>query len=177
MKHKLSIVILLVFVLFIYQLCFVHYIHPHHRSSSAKSLKCKRLPGCILIGVRKGGTRALLDMLNLHSAIRVANFEVHFFDNETNYQKGLTWYRDQMPSTIPGMEMALEKSPSYFVTPTVPKRIFEMDRNVKLLLIVRDPVTRLISDYTQILHNHLEKGLVFKSFSSLVINSGNTLIP
>ena len=53
----------------------------------------KRLPECVMIGVRKGGTRALLDMLNLHSKIRAANFEVHFFDNDTNYQRGLDWYR------------------------------------------------------------------------------------
>ena len=35
--------------------------------------------------------------------------------------KGLEWYRDQMPPTSPS-EIALEKSPSYFVTPSVPKR-------------------------------------------------------
>jgi hypothetical protein len=37
-------------------------------------------------GVRKGGTRALLEMLSLHPRIRVAPQEVHFFDNETNYR-------------------------------------------------------------------------------------------
>jgi hypothetical protein len=37
-------------------------------------------------GVRKGGTRALLEMLSLHPRIKVAPQEVHFFDNETNYR-------------------------------------------------------------------------------------------
>lgn len=113
-------------------------------------------------------------MLNVHSSIRAASFEVHFFDNETNYNKGLDWYRDQMPPTGQG-EIALEKSPSYFVTSTVPKRIFDMDSNVRILLIVRDPLTRLISDYTQILHNHMEKGLVFKSFKALAFNSDGSV--
>jgi hypothetical protein len=36
--------------------------------------------------VRKGGTRALLEMLSLHPRIKVAPQEVHFFDNETNYR-------------------------------------------------------------------------------------------
>lgn len=27
----------------------------------------KKLPSCIVIGVRKGGTRALIDMIGLHS--------------------------------------------------------------------------------------------------------------
>ena len=173
MKHKFVIIILLVFALFIYQLCFVYYIHPGNKTNRNKT-RVKKLPKCILIGVRKGGTRALLDMLNLHSSIRVANNEVHYFDNDTNYNKGLGWYRQQMPATYPN-EMALEKSPSYFVTPSVPGRIFDMDRDVRILLIVRDPLTRLISDYTQILHNHLEKGLVFKPFRALAFHTDGTI--
>ena len=86
------------------------YLHNQNIESNGSRvrIRTKRLPQCILIGVRKGGTRALLDMLNLHSSIRVANFEVHFFDNDTNYNKGLDWYRDQMPQTNP-WEIALEK--------------------------------------------------------------------
>ena len=33
----------------------------------------KKLPECIIIGVRKGGTRALLEMLTLHPSIRMAS--------------------------------------------------------------------------------------------------------
>ena len=36
----------------------------------------QRLPGAIIIGVRKGGTRALLEMLNLHPDVEVAKAEV-----------------------------------------------------------------------------------------------------
>ena len=49
--------------------------------------------------------------------------------------------------------------------------VFDMSRNIRILLIVRDPLTRLISDYTQILHNHMEKSLVFKPFRALAFNS------
>ena len=76
----------------------------------------KKLPGCIIIGVRKGGTRALLEMLTLHPAIRMAAQEVHFFDNETNYGRGYSWYLAQMPSLEEG-QIAMEKSPRYMVTP------------------------------------------------------------
>ena len=163
----------MVFALFIYQLCFVVY-YQHNSANNGRKFRSKKLPDCILIGVRKGGTRALLDMLNLHSSIRAANFEVHFFDNETNFVKGLEWYKEQMPPTSPE-EMALEKSPSYFVTPSVPKRVHEMNKNLRILLIVRDPLTRLISDYTQILHNHLEKGLKFRPFRALAFNSDGSV--
>lgn len=36
----------------------------------------QRLPGAIIIGVRKGGTRALLEMLNVHPDVEVAKAEV-----------------------------------------------------------------------------------------------------
>ena len=53
-----------------------------------------------------------------------------------------------MPPTIDG-QLTLEKTPSYFVTKGVPTRIYNMSHNTKLLVVVRDPVTRAISDYTQ----------------------------
>lgn len=58
-------------------------------------------------------------------------------------------YRDKMPHSYPG-QITIEKSPSYFVTPEVPERIRAMNASIKLLLIVREPVTRAISDYTQL---------------------------
>lgn len=51
----------------------------------------KRLPQAIIIGVKKGGTRALLEFLKLHPSVRISGPEMHFFDK--NYHKGLEWYR------------------------------------------------------------------------------------
>ncbi|XP_022915860.1 heparan sulfate glucosamine 3-O-sulfotransferase 1 [Onthophagus taurus] len=109
----------------------------------------QRLPQAIIIGVRKCGTRALLEMLYLHPMIQKAAGEVHFFDRDENYNRGLDWYRMKMPHSYDG-QITIEKSPSYFVTPEVPERIRAMNASVRLLLIVREPVTRAISDYTQL---------------------------
>lgn len=46
-------------------------------SSSSRNATQQRLPGAIIIGVRKGGTRALLEMLNLHPDVEVAKEEVN----------------------------------------------------------------------------------------------------
>lgn len=70
------------------------------------------------MGVRKCGTRALLEMLYLHPMVQKAAGEVHFFDRDENYNKGLEWYRMQMPHSYHG-QITIEKSPSYFVTPEV----------------------------------------------------------
>lgn len=72
----------------------------------------------LIIGVRKCGTRALLEMLYLHPRIQKAGGEVHFFDRDENYLKGLEWYRKKMPHSFRG-QITIEKSPSYFVSPEV----------------------------------------------------------
>ena len=51
----------------------------------------KRLPQAIIIGVKKGGTRALLEFLRVHPDVRAVGAEPHFFDR--NYERGLAWYR------------------------------------------------------------------------------------
>ena len=51
----------------------------------------RRLPQAIIIGVKKGGTRALLEFLRIHPDVRAPGPEVHFFDR--NYHRGLDWYR------------------------------------------------------------------------------------
>lgn len=51
----------------------------------------RKLPNGLIIGVKKGGTRALLEFLRIHPDIRAPGPEPHFFDR--NYEKGLDWYR------------------------------------------------------------------------------------
>ncbi|XP_065343084.1 heparan sulfate glucosamine 3-O-sulfotransferase 5 [Cloeon dipterum] len=109
----------------------------------------RRLPHVLIIGVRKCGTRALLEMLNLHPRIVKASGEVHFFDRDDNYRRGLEFYRAKMPESYE-RQITIEKSPSYFVTSEASERIRAMNASIKLLLIVREPVVRAISDYTQL---------------------------
>ncbi|CAH2036906.1 unnamed protein product, partial [Iphiclides podalirius] len=106
----------------------------------------KRLPDVLIIGVKKCGTRALLEFLRLHPDVRAAGSEVHFFDKF--YHKGFEWYRQKMPPTMEG-QITMEKTPSYWVTRSAPRRVYAMNPRVRLLAVVRDPVTRAISDYTQ----------------------------
>jgi len=49
-----------------------------------------------------------------------------------------------------GGEMTLEKTPSYFVTKSVPARVHNMSSDLRLIIVLRDPVTRAVSDYTQV---------------------------
>lgn len=106
----------------------------------------RKLPDALIIGVKKGGTRALLEFVRLHPDVRAAGSEVHFFDKY--YSKGFQWYRHCMPPTLEG-QVTMEKTPSYFITKEVPKRVHSMNPATRLIVVVRDPVTRAVSDYTQ----------------------------
>ncbi|KAK6478193.1 heparan sulfate glucosamine 3-O-sulfotransferase 3A1-like [Huso huso] len=127
----------------------------------------KKLPQALIIGVKKGGTRALLEFIRVHPDIRAVGAEPHFFDR--NYDNGLDWYRDLMPKTLEG-QITMEKTPSYFVTRETPARISAMSRDTKLIVVVRDPVTRAISDYTQT----LSKKPDIPTFESLTFRNRTT---
>ncbi|XP_061702609.1 heparan sulfate glucosamine 3-O-sulfotransferase 6-like [Syngnathoides biaculeatus] len=126
----------------------------------------KRLPRAIIIGVKKGGTRALLEFLRIHPDVRAAGAEPHFFDRF--YDRGLEWYRNLMPRTLDG-QITVEKTPSYFVTKEAPSRVCTLNRRTKLIVVVRDPVTRAVSDYAQT----LSKNPALPSFQSLALRNAS----
>ncbi|GMR39641.1 hypothetical protein PMAYCL1PPCAC_09836, partial [Pristionchus mayeri] len=130
-----------------------------------ESPSSRHFPRVLLIGVRKGGTRALLDALALHPRIKAARREVHYFDDEDNYEKGEEWYLQQMP--LSRDEITIEKTPAYFTNPLVPERVHRMNPAMKIILIVRDPVTRAVSDFTQVYYNRLELNKSLPIFSDL----------
>lgn len=160
--------------------------------------KIRRLPGAIVYGVRKAGTRAILEFLRIHPSIAAAKREIHFFDRNENYYKNYVrgtdtepnyeWYKNQMPYSTKN-QITMEKTPRYFVVRRAPKRIEMMDeertkgctqderddqtnfqcRKIKLILVVRDPVDRLISDYTQIWEKQKKNGGHHWNFEQIVL--------
>ncbi|KAK3552384.1 hypothetical protein QTP86_011261 [Hemibagrus guttatus] len=110
-------------------------------------------------------------MLSLHDSIATAQSEVHFFDSDDHYQRGLEWYTSQMPLARPD-QLTVEKTPAYFPSVDAPGRIFHMNPSVRLLLIVRDPVDRVLSDYTQVFHNQLQKHKIPQPLEDLLLRDG-----
>lgn len=74
-----------------------------------------------------------------------------------------------MPRTLDG-QLTMEKTPSYFITKEAPRRVYSMSRYTKLIVVVRDPVTRAVSDYTQT----LTKSPGLPSFQNLVFHNTST---
>ncbi|KAI5698981.1 hypothetical protein M8J75_014779 [Diaphorina citri] len=106
---------------------------PKYKFLRDENLQASRhLPDALIIGVKKSGTRALLEFIKLHPNVQAPSSEMHFFDK--NYVRGLSWYRNQMPLTLEG-QMTMEKTPSYFVTKRVPSRVKKMNPYVKLIVV------------------------------------------
>ena len=103
------------------------------------------LPNFLIIGAPRSGTDFLFYSLASHPRIFIAkNREVHYFDR--NYDKGLSWYENYFSHCDPD-QLIGEKTANYFVTPECASRIKRTLDNVKLIVILRNPIERAYSHY------------------------------
>ena len=120
--------------------------------------KKRILPSFIIIGAQRCGTTSLYDYLSHHPQIIPSPVkELFYFDDY--YTRPIEWYksffptkkeqekleRDLVASVITG-----EASPSYFFHPYAAKRIKETLPQIKLILVLRDPIERAYSHYNHI---------------------------
>lgn len=111
----------------------------------------------------KSGTSTLSDYLSLHKDIFIPKRELHFFNNDKLYNKGIEEYEkyfEEAEST----QIKGEKTPTYSYLEKVPKRIFEMNPNIKIIWTFREPVARAYSNYW---HNIVNGGEIF-SFETCI---------
>jgi hypothetical protein len=115
----------------------------------------RRLPGFIVIGAQKCGTSSIYNYLAQHPELIPAfKKEIHYFDNglergQDHFHRGEYWYRAHFPLATPRnrRRLAFEASPMYCFHPEVPARIAAMDPAMKIVFMVRDPVSRAVSHY------------------------------
>ena len=79
-----------------------------------------------------------------------------------------------MPFAYPD-QITMEKSPAYFSTDYVPERVYHMNSSIRLLLVVRDPIDRAMSDYLQIHENKMKKGKPDVSFEDHVMDDNGEI--
>merc|ERR1719414_2160384 len=127
--------------------------------------RIKSTPSAIIMGAKKGGTRALIEFLKLHPKVKAAGPEIHYFDK--HFEKGEDWYAPRMPA-VTQEQLATEKTPGYFHHPEAPARLKETLPDAKMLLIFRDPVKRLISDYNQFRSRPLDAGGTYPPLEELL---------
>lgn len=103
------------------------------------------LPQFIGVGVQKGGTTSLHTILSQHPDIYLPQRkELQYFS--LNYAKGIEWYRDQFKCKKED-QLCGEISPYYIFHPCAILRISEVMPDVKIIILLRDPVDRALSQY------------------------------
>jgi adenylate kinase family enzyme len=111
-----------------------------------------KIPNFLIVGTMKSGTSTLADYLAKNVDIHIPKKEVHYFNNDKNYNKGLSWYHDKLTEGI-AKEQDLnnliigEKTPTYSYQANCVDRIKETIPEVKLIWIFRNPVKRSFSNY------------------------------
>ncbi len=104
-----------------------------------------RLPTFIIAGAMRCGTTSLNGYLREHPNIAVSQpKEVHFFD--LNYDKGLDWYREHFPASEEATAVG-EATPDYLYHPEAVARIAASLPDVKVIVLLRNPIDRAYSHY------------------------------
>jgi len=104
----------------------------------------------LIAGVQKGGTSSLDAYLRQHPQIRMADSkEVHFFDEEAHFATGAPDY-EVYHRNFGVKDSALiygEATPIYFYWSDSMRRIWEYNRNIKIIVLLRNPVERAWSHW------------------------------
>ncbi|MDZ7692679.1 MAG: sulfotransferase [Balneolaceae bacterium] len=103
-------------------------------------------PGFLIVGAMKAGTTTLMRYLVRNPYIAIPNNEIHYFDKESNYRKGLDWYKKKF-SASESTQIIGEKTPTYSYDPKVPARIYKDFPDCKIVWLFRNPVDRTYSNY------------------------------
>ena len=120
------------------------------------------LPRILLAGVQKSGSTALSDFVHRAGAClsrpdpsqEKEEKEVHFFDNNIMYMKGIDYY-SKLFAHCKNMSVAVDATPETFLFPRRVKEVYDLAgkralEELKIIIVVREPVARELS-----LYNHL----------------------
>ena len=101
-------------------------------------------PTFLCIGVQKSGTTSLINYLNQNNEIFIKTGESHFFDAIEPTESEIANYENTFETNklIVG-----EKTPSYNYLQYAMDRIYNYNSNIKLILILREPISRAFSQY------------------------------
>jgi hypothetical protein len=113
------------------------------------------LPDFLIIGAQKSGTTSLFNSLVNHSCVVKPIWkEIHFFDNF--YNRGINWYKSCFHTSIFKYYQRIqsqkkvitgEATPYYLYHPLCAQRISKILPNVKLIVLLRNPIDRAYSHY------------------------------
>ena len=104
-----------------------------------------RLPQFLGLGVQKGGTTTLQRLLEQHPQVWLPpEKELHFFS--LHYARGQRWYADRFADAA-AHQCCGDITPYYIFHPHAAQRIADLLPDARLIVLLRDPVERCLSQY------------------------------
>lgn len=109
------------------------------------STHLNRFPDFTIVGAQKAGTTALYEYLSKHPQIQATKEkEPHYFDCEERYKLGTQYYRSLFQFDL-DLKLTFDASAGYLVYDKAPRRIYEHNPNIKIIILLRNPVERAYS--------------------------------
>jgi hypothetical protein len=107
------------------------------------------LPNFLIIGSQKCGTTSLHDIVAKHPEANMSSKkEINFFTNEKLFEKGEEYYSSFFKTPKPHQIITGESTPSYICHPNTAEKIYQtLGKDIKLVLLLRDPIKRAYSQY------------------------------
>ena len=118
-----------------------------------------RLPDFIIAGAPRSGTTWLYTLARRHPQVAMAEPmvpEPKFFLVDELWQRGADYYSKKWFDPLPAGRVLGEKSTNYLEAPVVAERIYRVVPQIKLILLLRNPVERAYSNYLWSRQNGLE---------------------
>ncbi len=105
----------------------------------------ERLPNFLVLGTQKGGTTSLQKLLMQHPQIFLPTCkEVQYFT--LNAEKPVSWYSDHYRNAKKGQLLG-DITPYYLFHPKAATQIQALIPKARLIVLLRDPVERALSQY------------------------------
>lgn len=123
------------------------------------------LPGFLCVGTAKAGSTTINDVLDQHENVFLPPAkELHFFDNDEHFAKGIDWYASHFERARAGQVVG-EVTPAYMSYEKVPERIrMTLGPDIKIIFSLREPAARA---YSEFLHNH-RRGFIEADFNEAI---------
>jgi len=128
--------------------------------------RVRHLPTTVIVGAQKAGTTQLYAYMVKHPRVfGAAEKEVDYFSKHP--KRSVAWYRSRFPwrrRVWRRQAQVLEASPSYLPTPSAIRKMDAVLPNARVIVLLRDPVSRAFSHYQHKKTRHVEA----RSFEEVV---------
>ena len=136
------------------------------------------IPDFLVIGAKRCGTTSLYQHLPEHPCISKSPYDNMGFFND-NFHLGVNWYKSFFPTTFTrdkikskfGGFLAFDVTTKYMEEESTANNVYQTKPNMKIIIILRNPVDRAYSQYHLNVREKVEK----RSFEDVIEENMNKL--